>query len=94
MRHYKPEYLGKVITPDDNVKLTDFVHNKYDSFSKVYDACKENSEDITDITVMNTEGTTFALKLDARTDTLNTIHERIKGENDITLTNDIISASS
>ena len=49
MEKYKPGYLGKVIPADNPSKLTDFVTNQYDAFSKIYDTCKNQSENISDI---------------------------------------------
>ena len=55
MNRYKPEYLGKVMPADNPGKLTDFVTNKFESFSKVYDVCKDHSEKIDDIKNMDIE---------------------------------------
>jgi hypothetical protein len=48
MDKYKPGFLGKVL-PEKPSEISDFMHNKYDGFSKVYDTCKCESEKITDI---------------------------------------------
>ena len=49
MEKYKPEYLGKVIPVDNPSKMTNFVENQYDSFSKMYEVCKDQSSNISDI---------------------------------------------
>ena len=94
MEKYKPEYMGKVLPADDQNKLTDFVSNKYDAFSKAYDAVKENSDNIKDIAAVNTGATdSFSMKITASSDTM----EAIKNTNmnpDVTITGDVVTAKT
>ena len=96
MRRYKPEYLGKVIPVDDDKKLTDFVQNKYDSFSKIYDACKEDSERIQDLYPLDsTEGSKeLSIRVITDSDTLSSIDEKNKENSNVVISNDLITASS
>jgi hypothetical protein len=94
MKKYKPEYLGKVIPVDNQDKLTDFVQNKYNSFSKIYDICKDHSENISDISTIDTgEIGSKELSINISTDekTINSIKEEIKG-NGVKIENDVIMA--
>lgn len=50
MNQYKPEYLGRIIPADDESKLTNFVQNKFEGFDEIYNACKNYSDQISDIT--------------------------------------------
>lgn len=72
MNKYKPEYLGKVIPADNPSKLTDFVTNQYDSFSKVYEVCKDQSEKIKDIKVVESDN-----------DPTNALKVKISGEKEV-----------
>ena len=94
MNTYKPEYMGKVMPADDPTKLTDFVSNKYDAFSKAYDACKDNSENIKDVSAVNNGSQdSFSMKLSTNSDTM----EAIKQANtnpDVTITGDVITAKT
>lgn len=95
MNKYKPEYLGKVIPVDNPGKLTDFVTNKYNSFSKVYDICKNQSDKIEDIKVVETEGSdvnSFSLKLSADADTMETIKKAIGSDASMNIKGDVITA--
>ena len=94
MRRYKPEYLGRVITPDDSEKMTDFVQNKYESFSKVYDACKCDSEKISDIQNTDTPENSkeFSLRVVTDDETLKSITE--KSSEGVSVEGNVITASS
>lgn len=72
MNKYKPEYLGKVIPADNPSKLTDFVTNQYDSFSKVYEVCKDQSDKIKDIKVVESDN-----------DPTNALKVKISGEKEV-----------
>ena len=48
MDKFKPDYLGKTL-PDDKDQMTKFLDKKYDAFNTVYDACKDESENIKDV---------------------------------------------
>ena len=93
MNKYKPEYMGKVIPADDPTKLTDFVTNKYESFSKAYDACKENSDKIKDVSPVDTKsGTTdFSMKISTDANTIKDIIDN-KKDDSVTVSGDVISA--
>lgn len=94
MERYKPEYLGKVIPVDDTSKLTDFVTNKYDSFSKIYDTCKEQSQNISDIKVVGSENDSLTVKLTCSQDTAEQIKKTALGDNTISIIGDIVTARS
>lgn len=95
MDKYKPGYLGRVLPADDPSKLTDFVTNKYDAFSKVYDACKDQSENITDLKVVETDNVdteTLSVKISASEEAINTIKETTSSDESVTIENDVITA--
>ena len=96
MNKYKPEYLGKIIPADNPVKITDFVINKYDSFSKVYDACKNQSEKIDDIKVVESETDdrcSISVKMITDKDTVETIKTAIGTDSSINIKGDVITAT-
>ena len=96
MNRYKPEYLGKVIPVDNPGKLTDFVTNKYDSFSKVYDACKNHSEKIDNIKAVESEGTNetlISIKVSTDMETMEIIRKAIGTDNSISIKDDVITAN-
>ena len=92
MENYKPEYMGKVIPADDPAKLTDFVTNKYDAFSKCYDACKDYSDRISDVSSVSTpEGdSSFSMKVNTDAETLNDISKSL--EDDVNISDNVITA--
>lgn len=95
MDKYKPGYLGRVLPADDPSKLTDFVTNKYNAFSKVYDACKDQSENITDLKVVETDNVdteTLSVKISASEEAINTIKETTSSDESVTIENDVITA--
>jgi hypothetical protein len=95
MNKYKPEYLGKVIPADNPAQLTDFVTNKYDSFSKVYDACKNHSEKIDDIKAVESEcdnKNSISIKVITDMDTVETIKQAIGDDSSINIKGDVITA--
>ena len=57
MKKYKPSYLGSVMPVDNKEKMDDFFINKYESFSEIYDACKDFSEEISGISMVESEET-------------------------------------
>lgn len=57
MKKYKPSYLGQLMPVDNKEKMDDFFINKYESFSEIYDACKDFSEDISNISIVESEDT-------------------------------------
>ena len=95
MNLYKPEYMGKVIPADDPAKLTDFVTNKYDAFSKVYDACKEQSEDIKDIAVVENKDAdvnSLSVSVQASEETMEKIKEN--SSEDVNVTGNVVTATA
>lgn len=96
MEKYKPGYLGKVIPVNDQYKTTDFIINKYDAFSKIYDNCKDQSENISDIKVVenNNSESNFSLsvKLTTTKEVVENIKESVKGDNSIKIDNGTITA--
>ena len=93
MRTYKPEYLGKVIPANDATKLTDFVTNRYDAFSKIYDTCRGSSEKIDDIKAVDTSNSeSLAIKISTDSNTLDTISKEAKKNESLNVTGDVITA--
>ena len=95
MEQYKPGYLGKVIPADDPSKLTEFVINQYDAFSKVYDACKDQSANITDIKVVetgNSDTNSLSVKVSTDQETMAAIKETVSGDESVTVSNDVVTA--
>ena len=95
MDRYKPGYLGKVIPADDQNKLTDFVQNKYDSFSKIYDSCKEDSKKISDINVVestDTDASELSVKISTDEETIQSISERVKDDDTVKMNGNLITA--
>lgn len=92
MNKYKPEYLGKVL-PEDKIEMSDFMQNKYDGFSKIYDVCKCESDKITDIKSIKTDSTnakSYATKIVADADALKNICDNNK-DSSIKIVGDVIS---
>lgn len=96
MEKYKPGYLGKVIPADDPAKLTKFVTKKYESFSKIYDTCKDQSDKIGDIKVVESgEGDsedTLKVKVSADKDVVEKIADTAKKDASVTVQDDVITA--
>ena len=94
MEKYKPNYLGKTIPTDDTPKLTDLLMNKYDAFSKIYDVCKDNSDTIKDIKVIEKESNSknsLSIKLSTDQETIKKIKEKNKDES-IDISGDVVTA--
>lgn len=93
MNKYKPEYMGKIMPADDPAKLSDFVTNKYDAFSKIYDVCKYSSEKIKDVTSVETSlGTSeFCMKISTDSATIKSIIDSKKDES-VSIQSDLITA--
>lgn len=90
MKKYKPSYLGKLMPVDNKDKMTDFIVNKYEAFNEIYDACKDSSEDISNMTIVESEQKCcLKVKLFCEEKTF----EKIKGsKRKIQIIDDIISA--
>jgi len=93
---YKPTYLGKVL-PSDPPKTKDFLQNNYPQFSDTYDAVKDESEDIRDVSGSFTSDS-FSLKISANKSTLTNISNKIdtmisdEADNELSIIGDIITA--
>lgn len=96
MNKYKPEYLGKVIPANDPSKLTDFVANKYDAFSKIYDTCKTESEGIKDIKTVDSvmDSKVLSVKISADKDVIEKIKDGTKNDDNVTMKDDVITAGT
>ena len=97
MKHYKPEYLGKVIPADNTTKLTDFVQNKFDSFNKIYDSCKADSEKIADIKTVDSSSSNasaLSVKISADDSVIEQITNRVQDNESITNEGDVITAEN
>ena len=92
MNKYKPEYLGKVL-PEDKIEISDFMQNKYDGFSKIYDVCKCESEKINDIKSIKPDSSnskSYATKIVADASALKNICDNNK-DSSVKIDGDIIS---
>lgn len=96
MEKYKPGYLGKVIPANDPSKLTKFVTKQYDAFTKIYDNCKEQSEKIGDIQLVEPSGNdsedTLKVKVSADKEVVEKIADKAKEDTSITVKDDVITA--
>jgi len=95
MKKYKPLYLGRAIPADDQTKLTDFVQNKYDAFSKIYDSCKDESEEIDDIKVIESKDEdtgSLSIKVSADRSVLEKISNKMKEDISVKIIGDTITA--
>ena len=94
MEKYKPLYMGQVIDTDDASKLTDFVSNKYDSFSKCYDSVKEESDKINSVSAAgNKQGSTeFNMSVSTDSETMEKIAEKVKDDDSVSVSGNIVSA--
>lgn len=92
MKKYKPEYLGKVIPADNPNKLSKFLTKKYDSFSKIYDTVKSESENIKDIKAIDDESDSLSVKLTCSKETASKIKDIANGADGVTVDNDVVTA--
>lgn len=93
MNQYKPEYLGKVIPADNPTKMADFVENKFDSFDKVYDACKNQSSNIQDMKpIDNSNQNSLSVQIIANPDTIESVKEAVKDDDSVTIQDGVITA--
>lgn len=94
MNAYKPEHLGKVIPANDQSKLTDFVTNKFDAFSSIFNTVKDCSDKITDLKTVETGGDSSSLSIKITTDrhTVELISEKIKDSESVKMSGDVITA--
>ena len=94
MNKYKPEYLGKVIPADDSCKLYEFMGNKYDAFSKIYDACKNYSEEISNIGVTNDDLNSLSVQIVTDEKTISEMVKKAELMNGIKIQGDVIVAEA
>ena len=93
MNQYKPEYMGKVIPADDPVKMTNFMSKQYDSFSKIYDVCKNESVNIDNIKVVDTNSNdSFSVKISAAKETISKIIQQAANSPTLSVSGDVITA--
>lgn len=96
MNKYKPEYLGKVMPVDEPSRLTDFVQNKFDAFSRIYDVCKDQSEEISAISTVDTPSAasdSLSVKITTTSDISAKIKEGTLSDPSIKINGDTITAS-
>ena len=82
---------------DDPAKLTRFVKDQYGAFSKIYDACKEYSEKINDVSqtsIQSTDDKTLSVKISTDTGTIDNITEAISTDDKCSISGDVITACS
>lgn len=96
MKKYKPEYLGKVL-PDEGPKRKDFLQNEYEPFSEIYDACKDESEDITDIKNLTEELGSPSLNIKVTTTSEEVLHklsDKISNdpESNVSISGDVLTS--
>lgn len=96
MDKYKPGYLGKMIPADDPSKVTEFVTKQYESFSAVYDSCKEHSDKISDVKPLDAGSGSSSLSVKVSTDkeTMAKIEETASSDTSVTVKGDTITAKS
>ncbi|MCM1218430.1 MAG: hypothetical protein NC548_28415 [Lachnospiraceae bacterium] len=96
MEKYKPGWMGKVMPVDDPSKLTDFVKNKYEPFTKIYDTCKDQSDKITDIRPVAGSGDSdsISIKLNTESDVMEKIKEATKDNASISVKGDVVTAKT
>lgn len=75
------------------MEMSDFMRNKYEGFSKIYDACKCESENISDIKSIKTDSSnakSYATKIVADASTLKNICDNNK-DSSVKVDGDVIS---
>lgn len=93
MNKYKPEYMGKVIPADDPVKMTNFMSKQYDSFSQIYNVCKDESVNINNIKVVDTNSNdSFSVKISAAKETISNIIQKAANSPTLSVSGDVITA--
>jgi hypothetical protein len=87
--------MGRALAADDIPKMTDFVQNKYDSFTKIYETCRLHSEDINDIKTIDKEcnnKSELNIKVSTDAETLEKISENLKDNEKVSLDGDVLTA--
>lgn len=96
MDKYKPGYLGKVIPANDPPGMKDFVTNKYDSFTKIYETVKDQSSSISDIKPVessSSDPSSLSVKISTDQATVEKITEKAKENGSVNVTGDVITAT-
>lgn len=94
MEKIKPQYLGKVLPSDDKNQMTKFLDKKYNAFNKVYDACKDESSNISDISnVSDDDSNDLKIKVKTSSDTLSVIKEKVSSDPNTHVENDVIKVT-
>ena len=81
---------------DEPSRLTDFVQNKFDAFSRIYDACKDQSEGISAISTVDTPSAasdSLSVKITTTSDISAKIKEGTLSDPSIKINGDTITAS-
>lgn len=74
--------------------MTDFVQNKYESFSKIYETCKEKSDKISDIQCLNSnKEKELSVRVITDDEVLEDIKKKTKEDSGVIVEGDIITAS-
>lgn len=97
MKKYEPQFLGKVIPADDPSKLTEFCAHQYDSFHKIFNACKDQSEQIIDVHTVETKTSdpkSLSVLISADKDTVGQIVATAKGDPSISFNGNVITATT
>lgn len=88
MEKFKPNYLGKTLPSENKDQMTKFFDKKYDSFNKIYDACKDSSSDISDIkNISDDNSDDLLIKISASNETINKIKETINSNDSLSCIN-------
>ena len=93
MNKYKPEFLSKVLPVNDSNKLTDFVQNKYEAFSQIYDACKEQSDSINDIEAIDNSDGILSIRVDTDPESTRRILETVSENQYLSMSGNTITAT-
>ena len=92
MNKYKPEFLGRTIPADNESKLTEFVQQKYGAFNDIYDACKNYSDQISDITNVSNNSNDLSVKIICSAEVIEEIKKNNLNNDKLTVSLDIITA--
>ena len=93
MNKYKPEYLGQIIPADDPSKMMDMLQNKFTLFSSIYDTCKDLSESISDIKLIDNSPDDLTVKIATDMGTIQQLQEKAN-DTGVNINGDIITAKA
>lgn len=93
MNKYKPEYLGKIIPADDPSKMMDMLQNKFTLFSSIYDICKDLSESISDMKLIDNSPDDLTVKIATDMGTIQQLQEKAN-DTGVNINGDIITAKA